>query len=69
MEKYQDGKLHTWLDKIPTIFRDEMNGYDFELEYSGVMSDFERVKRAFEDAGVKEDEVKFFYKNELELQL
>lgn len=66
VEKYQDEKLNTWIDKIPAIFKDEMNGYDFELEYSGVKSDFEMLKKAFADAGVKEDEVKILYKNELE---
>jgi len=66
VEKYQEGKLHLWIDKLPFIFRDEMNGYDFELEYSGLQSDFESVRRAFVEAGVGDDEVKFFYKNELE---
>lgn len=66
VEKYEKGKLYKWIDKIPEIFRDEMNGYDFELEYSGVEADFEKVKKAFRVAGVDEEQVKFFYKNELE---
>ena len=32
VEKYQTEKLQNWINQIPAIFYDEMNGYDFELE-------------------------------------
>ena len=66
IEKYQDGKLQKWIEKLPQIFHDEMNGYGFELIYSGVEADYKRIIEAFKRAGVSEDEVEFFYKNELE---
>lgn len=66
VEKYQNGMLQEWLGLIPKIFYDEMNGYDFELEYSGTISDFRGLVKAFEDAGVTEEKVHLFHKNNLE---
>lgn len=66
VEKYQNGKLQDWLSEIPRIFYDEMNGYDFEVEYSGTIMDFEQLEKAFLDAGVTEEQVKLFHKSELE---
>ena len=55
VEKYLDKKLQTWIHKLPYIFRDEMNGYGFELEFSGTELDYEELKRSFSDAGVSDD--------------
>lgn len=66
MEKYQNGKLQDWIHQTPEIFHDEMNGYDFELLFSGIEDDFERIRKVFREVGVKEDEVDFFFKKELE---
>ena len=52
VEKYQDKKLQTWVNEIPSIFYDEMNGYDFELDFSGTELDFEELRRSFIQAGV-----------------
>ena len=65
VEKYLDKKLQTWLYKLPYIFRDEMNGYGFELEFSGTKLDFEELKEAFNKAGVSDTQVHIFHKNEL----
>lgn len=54
VEKYQGQKLQEWIDKIPAIFYNEMNGYDFELDFSGTELDFEELKHAFLQAGVGE---------------
>ncbi|MGL4953199.1 MAG: hypothetical protein ACRC5Q_05290, partial [Culicoidibacterales bacterium] len=43
IEKYEQKNLHTWIDKIPTIFYQEMNGYDFEFDFSGTETDFQAV--------------------------
>ena len=64
VEKYQDQPLQYWINMVPQIFYDEMNGYDFELEFSGTRTDFEELKRSFIHAGVTEEEVKIFLKNE-----
>lgn len=66
VEKYQQVILQTWISKMPTIFYDEMNGYDFELEFSGTRMDCEDVEEAFRSAGVSEKLVKIFHKNELD---
>ena len=66
IEKFQDKNLQDWIDKLPVIFHDEMNGYGFDLHFSGVKEDFERIKTAFAKVGVSEKEVTFFFKTELE---
>ena len=66
VEKYQNEKLQTWVGKVPSIFYDEMNGYDFELDFSGTELDFEEVKKSFLNAGVKHDRVQIFHKGELD---
>ena len=66
IEKYKDLPLQNWINKIPYIFHDEMNGYDFELEFSGTKLDFEELKQSFRYAGVDEDQVELFLKNDLD---
>ena len=65
VEKYQNSKLQDWIREIPEIFYNEMNGYGFELEFSGTKMDFEQLKKTFEDAGVTDDQVVLFHKNEI----
>ena len=31
VNKFTGAKLQSWLNELPGIFRDEMNGYNFEL--------------------------------------
>ena len=52
--------------RIPDIFYDEMNGYDFELEFSGTKRDFLEVVDAFRRKGVSDNLVHVFHKNELD---
>ena len=66
VEKYQDSKLQEWIREIPDIFYNEMNGYDFELEFSGTKMDFEQLKKVFKDAGVTEEQVVLFHKKEID---
>ena len=65
VEKYQDGNLQSWIQKLPSIFHDEMNGYDFELIFSGTNLDFSELKKAFIEADVTDDQVHLFHKNSL----
>ena len=65
VEKYQGEKLQTWVNNIPSIFYDEMNGYDFELDFSGTELDFEELRKSFVQAGVGKDLVQLFHKGEL----
>lgn len=66
IEKYQDCILQTWITKVPKIFHDEMNGYCFELDFSGTVTDCSDLQRAFDQAGVTRKQVVIHYKNELE---
>ena len=40
VEKYEHTMLKEWIDRIPQIFYDEMNGYDFDFNFVGTKSDF-----------------------------
>lgn len=78
VEKYQEGKLHAWITEIPAVFYNEMNGYDFDLDFSGTKADLEELEQAFVDSGVSTKpetkasgetapaDVRIFFKNELE---
>ncbi len=66
IEKYQNRPLQDWVDKIPQIFHDEMNGYGFELDFYGTEIDFEEVCRAFQKANVSERDVLLDLKKGLE---
>ena len=65
-EKYRALPLQSWVSNIPQMFYDEMNGYDFELDFSGTKADFIEVEKAFRSAGVTEDQVPVFHRNELQ---
>ena len=58
--------LKDWVDKVPGIFYDEMNGYDFDFYFTGTVPDFNEVKAAFEAAGVSPKQVRLFHKDENE---
>lgn len=66
VEKYELCTLRDWVEKIPDIFHDEMNGYDFDLYFTGTKADFECLQSVFRSAGVTEDMVRLIHKNELE---
>ena len=66
IEKYENMPLKDWVDKVPDIFYDKMNGYDFDLYCTGTVPDFNEIKAAFEAAGVSPKQVRLFHKNEIE---
>lgn len=66
VEKYEHSMLKEWIDRIPKIFYDEMNGYDFDFNFVGTKSDFQSLQESFLRAGVTSDTVRLFHKNELE---
>ena len=65
VEKYEMGALRDWIDEIPAIFYDEMNGYNFELEFTGTVRDFDELRDTFERKGIDENLVHLFHKNVL----
>ena len=62
VEKYQESILSDWVQEMPSIFHDEMNGFDFELEFTGTEMDCDEVRVAFENEGVSEKQVRVFHK-------
>ena len=66
IEKYENQILSDWIKKVPRIFYDEMNGYDFDLFFSGTEYDFQKLNQAFSKEGVTPEQVRLIMRNELE---
>jgi len=66
VEKHLAGALQKWVARIPAIFYDEMNGYGFDLEFTGTTADFETLQATFDAQRISRDSVRLFHKNELE---
>lgn len=66
VEKYRNVNLQDWINDIPEIFFEEMNGYDFKLEFTGTELDYSEVQQAFKRAGVSEKKVEIIHIKELE---
>lgn len=62
VEKYQDMNLQGWINKIPKIFYDEMNGFYFELDFSGTQLDYEDLCNAFRRIWITEESVPIVHK-------
>lgn len=52
IEKYQHTKLQTWICRVPKVFYNEMNGYDFDFDFSGTRTDYEGIIQAFIEEGL-----------------
>lgn len=66
IEKYENQLLSDWVKNVPKIFYDEMNGYDFDLFFSGPEYDFQKLSQAFAQVGVTQEQVRLIMRNELE---
>lgn len=66
IEKYENQLLSDWVKNVPKIFYDEMNGYDFDLFFSGTEYDFQKLNQAFAQLGVTPEQVRLIMRNELE---
>ena len=66
VERYTKSKLQDWIDDAPKIIGEEMNGYDFDLEYYGTELDYEELKASFQKANVSEESVPMFHKKVLQ---
>lgn len=66
IEKYENQLLSNWIKNVPRIFYDEMNGYDFDLFFSGTEYDFQKLNQAFAKVGVTQEQVRLIMRNELE---
>lgn len=66
VEKFETQLLSNWIKYVPEIFYDEMNGYDFDLFFSGTEYDFQKLSQAFEIHGVTPEQVRLLMRNKLE---
>ena len=66
IEKYENQLLSDWVKNVPGIFYDEMNGYDFDLYFSGTEYDFQKLHQAFAKLNVTQEQVRLIMRNELE---
>lgn len=66
IEKYEGLLFADWVKDVPGIFYDEMNGYDFDLYFSGTEYDFQKLKKSFANNGITEEQVRLLMRNELE---
>ena len=66
VEKYQNMSLQFWISRIPKIFYDEMNGYYFELDFTGTELDYEVLCNTFKKAGITNEIVPIVHKQCLE---
>lgn len=48
IEKFENKRLFMWSDKLLDILYSEMNGYDFDLDFSGTKADYEKIKYLIE---------------------
>lgn len=48
IEKFENKRLFVWSDKLLDILYSEMNGYDFDLDFSGTKTDYEKIKYLIE---------------------
>ena len=66
VEKYQNMSLQFWISRIPKIFYDEMNGYYFELDFTGTELDYEVLCNTFKKTGITNEIVPIVHKQCLE---
>ncbi|MBR3320515.1 MAG: hypothetical protein IKG04_01020, partial [Exiguobacterium sp.] len=52
IERFEGRPLVEWADDVPRTFRDEMNGLDFDLYFTGNDADYQRVVKAFTEQGI-----------------
>lgn len=65
IHKYSHEPLVDWADEVPYIYHNEMNGFEFDLYFSGTDADFACVQKAFTEAQVSEDSVRILRKGSL----
>ncbi|MCR5226504.1 MAG: hypothetical protein K6E27_04770 [Eubacterium sp.] len=58
VEKYQKTPLQIWIKDVPHILYDEMNGYDFDLEFIGPYLEYEDIVKSFEDMKISSEDVR-----------
>ena len=66
IEKFEERPLVEWVQEVPRIFHDEMNGYDFDFAFTGTDTDYEKLLGAFESQGIGPKDVRITRRGQLE---
>lgn len=66
VERYEKTPLQMWIKDIPHILYDEMNGYDFDLEFIGPDLEYDDLVASFRNAKISEDDVRCFHTKSME---
>ena len=66
LDEFCSKRLDTWINKMPKIFYDEMNGFGFVVSFSGTERDYKKMKEAFAKEGISNDDVAFEMNKKLE---
>lgn len=66
IEKYDKRPLVEWVNEVPRIFHDEMNGFDFDLSFMGTDADYAKVLDAFRGQGIGPEDVRISRMGDLE---
>lgn len=66
VEKYTERELQAWIKKLPMIFHDEMNGFDFDLKFSGTELEFKDLQEVLKIQKISEEMIKLVHVNVLE---
>lgn len=65
IEKFENKRLFVWSDRLLDILYSEMNGYDFDLDFSGTKADYEKIKYLIEKNHLN-SEIRLYFVNRLE---
>lgn len=65
IEKFENKRLFVWSDRLLDILYSEMNGYDFDLDFSGTKADYEKIKYLIEKNHLN-SEIRLNFVNRLE---
>lgn len=66
VEKYEKVPLQTWIKDIPQILYDEMNGYDFDLEFVGPDLEYDDLVASFRKKNISDKDVRCSHVKTLE---
>jgi hypothetical protein len=69
IEKFQNKRLQEWIKDIPSIFHDEMNGYNFDLVFKGTVMDFQELEKSFIEANVSKKQIHLVFSKEMESRI
>ena len=69
IEKFQNKRLQEWIKDIPSIFHDEMNGYNFDLVFKGTAMDFQELEKSFIEAKVSKEQTNLVFSKEMESRI